>query len=239
MFGLFDRLARPLLQAFDPEDAHRLALSGLKLAPLPRPRADDPQLATRVFGLNFPNPVGVAPGFDKNAEVPDALFRLGFGFVEIGTVTPRPQNGNPRPRIFRLDADEAVINRLGFNNDGEAAVLPRLARARERGRDCRHQYRRQSRQPGSRGGLCPADRSVRAGRELCHRQCLVAEHAGLARPAARERPRRAACARDRCCATACASARGRRRSCSRSRPIFRCPSSTTSSAWRAPARSTA
>ncbi len=128
MFGLFDRLARPLLQAFDPEDAHRLALSGLKLAPLPRRRADDPKLATRVFGLNFPNPVGVAPGFDKNGEVPDALFRLGFGFVEVGTVTPRPQKGNPRPRIFRLDADQAVINRLGFNNDGEASVLPRLAR---------------------------------------------------------------------------------------------------------------
>ena len=109
-------------------------MSGLKLAPLPRPRADDPKLATRVFGLNFPNPVGIAPGFDKNAEVPDALFRLGFGFVEIGTVTPRPQTGNPRPRIFRLDADEAVINRLGFNNDGEAAVLPRLAqRANEGG----------------------------------------------------------------------------------------------------------
>ena len=133
MFGLFDRLARPLLQALDPEDAHRLALSGLKLAPLPRARTDDPKLSTRLFGLNFPNPVGVAPGFDKNGEVPDALFRLGFGFVEIGTVTPRPQKGNPRPRIFRLDADEAVINRLGFNNDGEAAVLPRLAKRANEG----------------------------------------------------------------------------------------------------------
>lgn len=128
MFGLFDRLARPFLHAFDPEDAHRLALSGLKLAPLPRKKSDDPKLSTRVFGFNFPNPVGVAPGFDKNGEVPDALFRLGFGFVEIGTVTPRPQKGNPRPRIFRLDADDAVINRLGFNNDGEAAVLARLVR---------------------------------------------------------------------------------------------------------------
>ncbi len=89
-----------LLHAFDPEDAHRLALSGLKLAPLPRRKPDDPKLCTRVFGFNFPDPVGVAPGFDKNDEVPDALFRLGFGFVEIGTVTPRPQKGNPRPRIF-------------------------------------------------------------------------------------------------------------------------------------------
>ena len=81
----------------------------------------------RAFGLNFPNPVGMAAGFDKNAEVPDALLRLGFGFVEIGTVTPRPQSGNPRPRLFRLERDEAVINRMGFNNDGAEAVLRRLA----------------------------------------------------------------------------------------------------------------
>jgi dihydroorotate dehydrogenase len=94
--------------------------------PLPQAGPDDPRLAMGAFGLNFPNPVGVAPGFDKNAEVPGQLLRLGFGYVEVGTVTPRPQAGNPRPRIFRLDADEAVINRLGFNNDGEAAVLARL-----------------------------------------------------------------------------------------------------------------
>ena len=88
---------------------------------------DDPRLNVRAFGLNFPNPVGVAAGFDKNGEVPDALLRLGFGFVETGSVTPRPQTGNPRPRIFRLDADGAVINRLGFNNEGAAIVLKRLA----------------------------------------------------------------------------------------------------------------
>ena len=81
----------------------------------------------RAFGLNFPNPVGIAPGFDKHAEVPDALLRLGFGFVEVGTVTPLPQPGNPRPRLFRLDADQAVINRLGFNSEGAAVVLARLA----------------------------------------------------------------------------------------------------------------
>ncbi len=81
----------------------------------------------RAFGLNFPNPVGIAAGFDKNAQVPDALLRLGFGFVEVGTVTPQPQAGNPRPRLFRLEADEGVINRLGFNNEGAAAVLKRLA----------------------------------------------------------------------------------------------------------------
>ena len=133
MIGLFDRFAKPILRALDPEDAHRLALRGLRLMPMHRTGPDDPRLAIRVFGLNFSNPVGVAPGFDKNAEVPGPLLRLGFGFVEVGTVTPRPQAGNPRPRIFRLDADEAVINRLGFNNEGEAAVSARLA-GRTKGR---------------------------------------------------------------------------------------------------------
>ena len=90
-------------------------------------RPDPAMLAVRAFGLNFPNPLGIAPGFDKNAAVPDALLRLGFGFVEIGTVTPRAQAGNPRPRIFRLAADEGTINRLGFNNEGAASVLARLA----------------------------------------------------------------------------------------------------------------
>jgi dihydroorotate dehydrogenase len=115
------------LRWFDPEDAHRLALQGLKLLPVPRSRPDDHKLAVRAFGLNFPNPVGIAAGFDKNAEVPDALLRLGFGFVEAGTVTPKPQAGNPRPRLFRLERDQAVINRLGFNSDGAQAALRRLA----------------------------------------------------------------------------------------------------------------
>ena len=126
MIGLFDRIARPFLRALEPEDAHALAVKALKFAPLARV-TDDAQLAVRAFGLNFPNPVGIAAGFDKNAEVPDALLRVGFGFVEIGTVTPQPQPGNPRPRLFRLDADSAVINRLGFNNDGAMVVLGRLA----------------------------------------------------------------------------------------------------------------
>lgn len=135
MIGLFDRLARPLLYSFDPEQAHRLAIQGLKISyALPCATcADDPRLASRVFGLDFENPVGLAAGFDKNAQVPDALMRLGFGFVEIGSVTPRPQTGNPRPRMFRLDADRGVINRLGFNNDGEAAVLARLAARKMQG----------------------------------------------------------------------------------------------------------
>jgi dihydroorotate dehydrogenase len=123
----FDAFSLPLLRWLDPEDSHRLAIQGLKLLPPVRPRSDDAKLAMRAFGLNFPNPIGMAAGFDKNAEVPDALLRLGFGFVEIGTVTPKPQTGNPRPRLFRLERDQGVINRLGFNNDGADAALRRLA----------------------------------------------------------------------------------------------------------------
>ncbi len=127
MIGLYDRLARPFLHALDPEDAHGLAIRLLKFAPLPSAATDDKRLAMRVFGLNFPNPVGIAAGFDKNAEVPDALLRVGFGFVEVGTITPKPQPGNPRPRLFRLTADAGVINRLGFNSQGADTVLRRLA----------------------------------------------------------------------------------------------------------------
>ena len=127
MIRAFDQLSLPLLRWLDAEDAHRLAIQGLKLLPAIKPRPDDAKLAVRAFGLNFPNPVGMAAGFDKNAEVPDALLRLGFGFVEIGSVTPRPQSGNPRPRLFRLERDEAVVNRMGFNNDGAEIVLRRLA----------------------------------------------------------------------------------------------------------------
>ncbi len=127
MIRAFDAFSLPLLRWLDPEDAHRLAIHGLKMLPAVRPRPDDPKLAVRAFGLNFPNPIGMAAGFDKSAEVPDALLRLGFGFVEIGTVTPKPQTGNPRQRLFRLERDEAVINRMGFNNDGADAVLLRLA----------------------------------------------------------------------------------------------------------------
>lgn len=134
VIGLFDRLSRPLLRALDPEDAHTLALKALRFLPRTKPPADPPELRVRAFGLNFPNPIGLAAGFDKDAVAPDALLRLGFGFVEIGTVTPRAQAGNPRPRVFRLEADGAVINRLGFNNGGAPAALARLAaRAHEGG----------------------------------------------------------------------------------------------------------
>lgn len=134
MISLLDALSVPLLRLLDPEDAHRAAIHGLKLMPRPAAKPDDPKLAVRAFGLGFSNPLGLAAGFDKSAEVPDALLRLGFGFVEIGSVTPRPQVGNPRPRLFRLARDEAVINRMGFNNDGGDAVLRRLkARAHRPG----------------------------------------------------------------------------------------------------------
>lgn len=127
MIGLLDRLILPLLHGLEPEDAHRLAIRLLQIAPIGRTAADDRRLAAQAFGLNFSNPIGMAAGFDKHAEVPDALFRLGFGFVEVGTVTPAPQPGSPRPRLFRLDADQAVINRLGFNSQGAEAVFKRLA----------------------------------------------------------------------------------------------------------------
>jgi dihydroorotate dehydrogenase len=133
VIAAFERLVRPLLHALDPEDAHALTLKLLKIAPALPVMRDDPRLAVRAFGLNFPNPVGMAAGFDKNAEVPDALLRLGFGFVEVGTITPRPQPGNPRPRLFRLDADGGVINRLGFNSQGADLVLRRLAARAEAG----------------------------------------------------------------------------------------------------------
>jgi dihydroorotate dehydrogenase len=133
MMRMFDALALPLLRMVDPEDAHRLAIRGLQAMPRLSPSREDSKLAVRAFGLNFPNPLGLAAGFDKNAEVPDALLQLGFGFVEIGSVTPRPQAGNPRPRLFRLPHDEAIINRMGFNNDGGEIVLRRLAQRAGRG----------------------------------------------------------------------------------------------------------
>ena len=133
MIGLFDRLSRPLLRALDPEDAHALAIRALRYMPVAKAPADGDELTVRAFGLKFPNPVGLAAGFDKNGQVADALLRLGFGFVEVGTITPRPQTGNPRPRLFRLETDQGVINRLGFNNDGAAAVHMRLATRRNAG----------------------------------------------------------------------------------------------------------
>lgn len=123
---------KPVLHALDAETTHDLTIRLLKIAPV-MPPAPDPRLAVKVLGLTFPNPLGLAAGFDKNAEVPDAMLGLGFGFVEVGTVTPQPQSGNPRPRLFRLSEDRAVINRMGFNNQGHAAVLERLRARRRQG----------------------------------------------------------------------------------------------------------
>jgi dihydroorotate dehydrogenase len=117
-----------LVKRLPPEAAHRAAILGLKLAPPPPARQPDPRLAVSAFGLTFPNPLGLAAGFDKNAEVPGAMLRLGFGFVEVGTLTPRPQAGNARPRLFRLGEDAAVINRFGFNNEGYERARARLDR---------------------------------------------------------------------------------------------------------------
>jgi dihydroorotate dehydrogenase len=124
------RLARPALFTLDPERAHGLAIAALKALPRRSAPLGGP-LETPVAGLTFPNPLGMAAGFDKDAEVPDALLGQGFGFVEVGSITPRPQAGNPKPRLFRLAEDRAVINRMGFNNGGAAAAAARLA-ARER-----------------------------------------------------------------------------------------------------------
>lgn len=129
------RLARPALFRMDPEKAHDLSIRALKmgLATGGRIPVDD-RLRVKVAGLSFPNPLGLAAGYDKNAEVPDQLLRLGFGFVEVGTLTPQPQDGNPKPRLFRLKRYEAVINRFGFNNCGHADGVERLAeRSRKAG----------------------------------------------------------------------------------------------------------
>ncbi|MGH6816117.1 MAG: quinone-dependent dihydroorotate dehydrogenase [Hyphomicrobiaceae bacterium] len=127
-------LARPLLLALDPEQAHELTLKALEAGLYPKAGgAGDGRLAVTVWNLAFPNPIGIAAGFDKDGRVPDAVLSLGCGFAEIGTVTPQSQSGNPRPRVFRLIADRAVINRLGFNNGGHRAAIARLAGRQRRG----------------------------------------------------------------------------------------------------------
>ncbi|MCJ8191001.1 quinone-dependent dihydroorotate dehydrogenase [Sphingomicrobium aestuariivivum] len=119
-------LTRPLVFRMDPEKAHRLTITALKLLPKrPVPKFAS-SLGQDVAGLHFPSPIGLAAGFDKNGEVPDAMLGFGFGFVEVGTVTPRPQEGNEKPRLFRLEEDRAVINRMGFNNEGQDAARKRI-----------------------------------------------------------------------------------------------------------------
>jgi dihydroorotate dehydrogenase len=124
--GLAD-LAMPFLRTLEPEQAHELTLRAMEAGLYPRPcAADDKRLGQTIWGLYFPNPIGIAAGFDKDARVHRAILASGFGFAEVGTVTPRAQPGNPRPRVFRLPADGAMINRLGFNSGGHAAALSRL-----------------------------------------------------------------------------------------------------------------
>jgi dihydroorotate dehydrogenase len=123
---------RPLLFRLESESAHNLSLAALRLLPLKATRLDS-RLAVEVAGLHFPGPVGLAPGYDKNAEIFDHAYGLGFGFVEVGTVTPLPQAGNPQPRLFRLVEDQAVINRMGFNNEGGDIVAQRLQKRSRKG----------------------------------------------------------------------------------------------------------
>ncbi len=131
--GLY-ALARPVIFALEPEVAHETTLKALENGIYPRDLGrDDSVLSQRVFGLDFTNPIGIAAGYDKDARVPDAVLGLGCGFAEIGTVTPKPQTGNPQPRVFRLIADHGLVNRLGFNNGGHAAALERLQRRRGAG----------------------------------------------------------------------------------------------------------
>lgn len=133
MKSLLDGIARSALFRLDPEAAHGLSITALKSGLVPACRTSDPRLAVTVAGLAFPNPLGMAAGYDKNAEVASELSRLGFGFVEVGTLTPKPQSGNPKPRIFRLVKDQAVINRLGFNNQGHAEAHARISGRRREG----------------------------------------------------------------------------------------------------------
>lgn len=127
------RTIRRLVFSVDPERAHRAAIAALRLRPLWRPPVYPRALYSTVAGLRFASPIGLAAGFDKNAEVADEMLSLGFGFVEVGTVTPRPQPGNERPRLFRLTEDRAIINRLGFNNRGQPAAFMRLQACRRFG----------------------------------------------------------------------------------------------------------
>ena len=146
--------AQASLLFLDPETAHEASLRALEAGVYPRQaNPEDQRLAQTLFGLPFPNPVGVAAGYDKDARVYNALFDIGFGFAEAGTITPKPQAGNPRPRVLRLMRERGIINRLGFNSAGHFAALVKLASRPPRG-SSRDEYRREPRQPRSNCGLC-------------------------------------------------------------------------------------
>ncbi len=181
-------LIRPVLAWLPREAAHEVSMRALE-AGLGRlfvgsagPEPDPPILRQNLWGLDFTNPIGLAAGYDKDARAPDAMRRLGFGFVEVGTVTPNPQAGNPKPRVFRLDEDRAIVNRMGFNSGGTRRCCRPAVPTRPR----RHRRRKPRQEPGQRGCRCRLriwyPPNSRAG-ELSGNQHLVAEHAGAARPA--------------------------------------------------------
>ena len=240
MFGLIDRLSRPLMRALDPEDAHTLAIRALRFLPSRgRPATEPPELAVRAFGLNFPNPVGLAAGFDKNAEVPDALLRLGFGFVEVGTVTPLPQGRQPAP---------APVPPGGGRGRGQPARLQQRRR-------CRHAQAavRRAAGPAALSGSISAPTAIRPtapptmsrliGTFAAVASYLAVNVSSPNTPGLRDLQQARALddllarvldARERARTRA-----ARCRCCSRSRPISACPISTTWSAWRASTASTA
>jgi dihydroorotate dehydrogenase len=187
---LWESAGRWLTFRLEPEAAHRMAIAGLKSGMLPvRPARPDPRLQVMTAGLSFPNPLGMAAGFDKDAEVPDELIGIGFGFAEVGTTTPKPQPGNPRPRVFRLTRDRAVINRLGFNNEGHDAAFERLVA--RRGHGIVGVNIGANKDAGDRiADYVTGPQALLHAGGLFHRQHLLAQHAGPARPAGPRTARR-------------------------------------------------
>ena len=185
-------LIRPLAFALDAERAHRATIAAMQFMPVRLAARFPDSLRTQVAGLDFRTPVGVAAGFDKDAKVPAQLLSLGFGFVEIGTVTPRPQEGNPRPRLFRLAEDRAVINRLGFNNLGQPAAFERLQQCSKVHGVDRRQPRREQGQQRPHRRLCRGCARDEPGRELSDDQHQLAQYAWAARAAGRRGARRVA-----------------------------------------------
>ena len=171
-------LVRPLAFALDAERAHRLTVRALKLLPAGLPAERDPMLAMAVAGIEFPNPVGLAAGFDKDAEVFRQMLGFGFGFVEVGTLTPRAQAGNPKPRLFRLAEDRAVINRMGFNNRGQACGAGAAGETQPEAGGSWRQHRREQGERGPDRRLCGRDRGDDRRCRLSDGQRLLAEHAG-------------------------------------------------------------
>jgi hypothetical protein len=231
--GLFP-LAKPLLDALDPETAHQLTIKALALAPHGAPPVDDPRLAVEAFGRRFPNPVGLAAGFDKQCEVPDALIALGFGFVELGGVVPKPQGGNPKPRVFRLPADRGVINRLGLNSEGIGAIRGVLVGADVDADDAGA--------PASSASTSAPTRTPRIAPPITSPASRRSPGSSTSSPSTSPRRTRRACATSRARRSSTISwgpAAPAPRSSSRSRPISPSRRSTRSSRRRSGAGSTA